>query len=560
MEQTDFPKLIKLKDLLATHAEYNPQCKLTKIGLLDKHDALYQAGQKFREFVKAFLIRRSIECSNNSPETTSGQNSIPTNYITNECGELTEQQIKEIRNRSTAGEGQYEARLRRAWYTPLVSGMIDFMVAAVNQNQPTLVASDPAKAGKKKSLLEIFISLVRKSSSDQPESKTDYWNNLNKNADGKGMDLAAVMRAALNEGMIHKRAYLAIRFPKVEAENLAVFEAAGGHDAKISLLTARDVDDWEEDEDGRLVWIRTHRSGMKRATTFGAPSIEWHCWTYITKEAILEYEAEWKVNERPTAETFDVKQSGNRPHSLKRLPVVRVRINDGLWVMDRLADTVLALFNRQSAATWTLDQMAFALLVIATNENLTQLNAEDVIALKVAQGDSANFVAPPPAIFDAQQKDIERLNGELSNSLHLMALRAEKDKGGNPASGAAKAIDRGGMIALLSAFASPMRDALEECVEVIQLARKDGVAIAVNGLDNFDTEGTDAKVATATDYLALPGIPDSGRRWALLETSLAMASNAPPELRETIVQEVMTDEAPEKPEIKEPILAGAGAE
>lgn len=527
----EFPSSIPLKDLLAQHSEYNPIDPNTKIGLLQKHEDLYEGGRKFRQHIKNYLVKRSFE-------TSGGQASNNPNV--NPKAENIQQNNKLAGGGGGSGEGCYDQRVKRAWYTPLVAGIIDFMVSAVFQNPPAIVAAAPAADGKR----SLFDSLKSKLTSwifgvASPSTESAYWHQLNRNADGKGRDLAALLRAGLLEVMLHKRAYLMPTFPESDAATVQQQREQGGLDAKICLLRAADVDDWQYDDDGNLVWIRVHRCELRRSTSYGQPDTELHRWTYITAAAVYRYQIEWKTGDQPKDETL-VPCIALRFHDTGRLPVVPIRIPEGLWVMDRLSDTALSLFNRQSAATWTLDQMAFCLLVVASRKQMSDIIARDITGLHLDPTETATFTAPPAAIFDAQQKDIDRLKEDLFLAIQAMVLvAAAKDEQGRQ-SGVAKQRDFGTLTTLLEAFAGPVRDAIEEVVEMIRQERGDeGLVLAVQGLDKFDVQSLELKLKNAASFLAIQDIPEAAKTWTILDTSLAMTSNAPAEVREAVVQELM---------------------
>jgi hypothetical protein len=526
----EFPSEIPLKHLLAQNAEYNPIDPNTKIGLIQKHEDLYEGGRKFRAHIRNYLIKRNYE---------SGGSQASNNPNVNPKAENVQQNNK-LASGGGSGEGCYDQRVKRAWYTPLVAGIIDFMVSAVFQNPPAIVAAAPATGDKK----TLFDSLKSKLTSwifgvASPSSESAYWHQLNRNADGKGRDLAAILRAGLLEVMLHKRAYLMPTFPESNATTVQQQKEQGGLDAKICLLKAADVDDWQYDDDGNLVWIRIHRCEMKRSNSYGQPDTELHRWTFITANAVYRYQIEWKQGEHPKEET-PVFGDAPRYHDIGRLPVVPIRIPEGLWVMDRLSDTALSLFNRQSAATWTLDQMAFCLLVVASQKQMSDIIARDITGLHLNPTETATFTAPPAAIFDAQQKDIDRLKEDLFLAIQAMVLvAAAKDEQGRQ-SGVAKQRDFGTLTTLLEAFAGPVRDAIEEVVEMIRTERGDqGLVLAVQGLDKFDVQSLELKLKNAAAFLSIQDIPESAKTWTILDTSLAMTSNAPAEVREAVVQELM---------------------
>lgn len=520
-DPNEYPAEILLKDLQATHTAYD----LAKI---EKYEALYEGGKKFHDLIDQFLVKLQMEEA--APEAKNQPGYNPKS----EGSGVT--QSPKLQGAGGFHGKQYTARKKRAWYCPVVAGIIDFMAAAVSQNPPNIVTSKPAdpKASLVDKVKNVILRLVGRK--DEAVDETSYWHTLNRDADGLGTDLPALGWQALIEGMVQKRSYLYVIFPEVTADNLADQEAKGGLDAKIGRLTARDVNDWQTDKRGALTMVRTYSCEHVRSNPWVQPDSKRHTWVYFTAQAVYQYVLVHKNDEEPNPESQMVTRVTANPHDLGRLPVVPVR-ND-IWPMERLYDSAVALFNRETAATWSLDRLAYAMMVLYTEKDLGEVVTDQALLLNPGS-DKAEILAPPAHIFAAQQADIERWKESLFLAIQAMVLlAAAKDEQGRQ-SGVAKQRDFGSLSTLLAAFASPLKDALEEVVEMIQEFRDDDdVALAIQGLDNFDVQSLELKLKNTASLLNLP-MPDAARNWAILDAALAACANAPSEVREQIVNEVM---------------------
>ncbi len=292
---------------------------------------------------------------------------------------------------------------------------------------------------------------------------------------------------------------------------------------------------WSVNSRGALTMIRVYTCERIRSLPFAQPDSQRHTWTYFTENAIYQYSFTHKDSEPPTPERSVLRMTAES-HELGCLPVVPVR-ND-LWPMERLFDSAVALFNRETAATWSLDRLAYAQLVLNTNKQISEVITDQALLLDV--GDSASILSPTQQIHDAQQKDIERLKESLFLAIQAMVLlAAAKDEQGRQ-SGVAKQRDFGSLTTLLAAFASPLKDALEKIVQIIQMARGDkDIALAIQGLDDFDIQSLELKLKNTASLMNLP-MPKAARDWAILDTALSACANAPSEVREQIVTQMMT--------------------
>lgn len=511
----EFPEAIPLCDLEKNHSEYNA-------AKLNEYDALYEGGDKFKELIDTFLIRLQMEEQEAWPVR---RNPLGVEARSTEHGQ--QEHNLEI------AELQYKSRKKRAWYAPLVPGVIDFMVAAVCQNQPSIVATSGQSSDKNLNLFARALEWIR---GQQAQSEVKYWNDINRNADGMGMDLGALGTRAIRAAMLHKRAYLGIRFPK-GADVFANFgqaEAAGMLNATITLLHARNVNDWKEDAYGKLEWVRTCYSEKRRPLPWQQPSIIVKTWTFITAQASYVYEYAKKEGDPVDV---PVRRLRFERHGLGELPVIP--INSPVWVMERLRDIAVALFNRQVALEWHLDKTAYAMLTLFTDKQIDQVVTD--LALVLNKGDAAQVTSPPAQTADALQKDIDRLKEEMFLAVQAMVLMAAaKDEQGRQ-SGVAKQRDFGSLSTLLSAFAAPLRDALEQAIRIIKKVRKEeSLPVSVQGLDKFDVQSLELKLKNAASALNLD-LPKTARKWIKMDTALAACADAPPEVREGIVTEIINE-------------------
>jgi hypothetical protein len=533
-----FPAAIPLADLRRTHPEYS----LAKI---QKHNDLYRGGDGFRKRIANYLVKRQVE------EIGATDQAWRNRETTANSGGPESDVLAQAVN---AGAKMWDARKRRAWYKPVVAGMIDFLAAAIFQAEPSVVAAEAKENAAAPTLAERLLASIENAFGGYDGNTSSYWHALNRDADGAGQDLAAIMRDAGMEVMLHRRAYLAVRFPRVLADPAAATLqqqiAAGEYAAQLYLLRAADVDDWACDERGELLWLRIHRKDSVRSFPWKEPDTERHIWTYVTSEALYEYRAEFP-RDKPPPDKDLIALTGGQPqlHNLGAIPIIPVTIPEGLWIMERLAETVIELFNRQASLAWHLDQMAFAMLVIASDRNFSQLLVPDLSGLHLGKGESAQIVGPDAQMAGALERDIERLKQELFLELQAMVLiAAARDEQGRQ-SGVAKQRDFGSLSTLLGALASPLRDALERAVSVILKVRRGAgldlkTIVAVQGMDKYDVLHLQEKLKNAVAFLAIPGVPDAARRWVLLDSALAMTANAPAEIREQVVTESLTAVAP----------------
>lgn len=423
---------------------------------------------------------------------------------------------------SAGGAGLRNARLACASYTPNAAGIIDWLAAAAFQAEPVIIP--------------------------QGGSETDnhYYHELNRNVDGCGRDLPSLMRSRLLEYMIHNRAYIAVEFPETPETDLGGQRSVGGLDARLRPLNARNVINWNVDDEGKLRWVLTYFCESKKLAPWSSDCVECHTWTYITATGSYEYEyvddskggySKSVLDDRAVAKLVEV-----RKNDLGVLPIIPIHIHGGPWVMDRIAPIALSLFNREASLQFALDQSAYAMMVVSTNKDISSLVASEVAAIKLSpnNGESVTFAAPPTNHFDSLQRSCEHLLASMYLAVQAMALQAASNDSNGRQSGVAKFRDFGAIAILISTFAAAMRDSIESAISIIKRARGDSVEISVAGLNQFDVQSRDVVLNLAKSYLDIPGIPETARRSVLAQVSDLMMVDAPTEMRSKAKNEALS--------------------
>jgi hypothetical protein len=391
------------------------------------YNALYVGGEEFRKHLDVMLPMRGLE------KASGGQ-----------------------------GTADYASRKARAQYTNYAGGIEDWLTAAVFRNNPGF----EVKGGDK-----------------------GYWKDLNENADGFGTPFYSLCRAALNVGMTNLRPYFKVSFPSADSK-----------DAVVSVVDAIAVDDWQYSEKGEFMWGRTHTSAnYRKDDEIKASDLVRHCWTYYAPDKIAIYEAD----EAPIAEglkkskkkapgiNLDPKKMAKLVsldgHDLGCSPLFDIRFTRSQWVMDRIFETLQALFRREASITYALDMQAFALPVITlAGGNVPSIAGSEVMALKLQPGESFGFAAPPSQIFEPLFKDADRLKENLRDVIQAMPVNASAIPQAGRLSGSAVNAMRDPEKTLFDSFAQPVKEAAKRMLEKIAEFRRENVEIELTGFEQGD--------------------------------------------------------------------------
>lgn len=413
---------------------------------------------------------------------------------------------------SAGGAGYRKARLACAYYTPHAGGIIDNLIGSVLQAPPKIEITK----------------------GDDPRAA--YWTNLNSDCDGRGRDLRTLTQSRLKGMMLFRRAYIYLERPSFVDSDLETAKKLGAYDIRIKALDAADVDDWEHDDDGNLLWVRVHAVEQTRSAPYAGIDTERHTWTFIDAAGRREYVAARQIkNGRVAAWKKESTAAGGdlEAHGFSILPVIPIDIERGFVVLDRLKSTILAHFNRESSREFALDTGALNLPIIKTDRDVANLMMSELSAIKLGatNGEDFFFRSPDAAIFNALKEDCDYLLGNLYSAIHAMALRAASQQENARQSGVAKFRDQGPMEVLMSLFAAPLVDAFEKVVRIIADMRQETeLGIRVSGLDRFDIQSMELEINKATEFINVPGMMPTAKREAAKEVALKYLAKSSPEI------------------------------
>ena len=394
--------------------------------------ALYDGGKAFRALIDQFLVKRTIEIQ----QENSGQ--VPAGV-----------------------EPIYAQRKKRAWYIPRGAGLVDWLVAAVHRQEPKIVC----KGG-------------------TAEQKA-FWEGLNDDADGRGMNLPALTRRVMRQIMVQGRGYFGITFPAAEGSvrNPSSLEFALRDYAPLQAT------DWMCDERGNLTMLRVYTCQTVRKNPWDTTSTMRHTWTFLTADKTAVYVADAENGQLPQ---YAKLAGAVQPHDFGRIPVFDVRAGAEAHIVSRCYDILVALFNRESSITYLLDLLAFAQLVLKLGNNKSTKDlvsaAEAALLLNADENENAGYINPSPDITRPLFDDEKRLTDSLYQVLQMAAISAATTQTQNPRqAAAAKAMDRDPLVSLLYSFAWPVRDALEELIAAGKKHRgEDDLEIELEGLEGYE--------------------------------------------------------------------------
>lgn len=371
--------------------------------------------------------------------------------------------IKRQLERLPEGTRIYEMRKERSQYINRAGGFVDWFDAAVFAGEIKIISPEGNK----------------------------FWEGLNENADGLGTSFSTLCRQLLNAMMIDLRSYLKVSFDHGGEEIRPDEKEKLG--ATLSVVRAKEIDDWEWDAEGELDWARAHSFDLIRpvGNPFDTPDRERHTWTFYGKNEIAIYEAIKKIDENFQKDAIAQRVIGGMPsHDFGRPPLIDIRATHGQWLMERIFDVIKAGYNREAALTWALDTQAYALMVLHKEDKVApKVYGSELMALLMGVNETVTFAAPESGIFEPLFKDVERLSSDLREVIHAMAINAAAIPQAGRLSAQAVAAMRDPMVTLLDSFAQPIEEAVLRAIRAIQKYRgEENLEIELEGFNQHSAE------------------------------------------------------------------------
>jgi len=354
----------------------------------------------------------------------------------------------------------YDLRLESAFYTNYAAGIVDWFSAKVVEGNPRIIVGDN-------------ISDLSKA----------YWESLNHNADGCGNPLVTLCRWAAREIIINSRAYWCIKFNE---ENSI--------DGRLSLFDAITVDDWQKDVDNGVQWIRRHTVDTIRdeEKPWSAATKELHFWTFYDNEKIIIYTASRDVGKNWNKKDIAIK-TFEQYHEFGN-PVFDIRSDESMWVMDRIKEPAIKLFQREANLNFYLDNVTIQVPYLNLNdpESWKSLPMTPLGAIVLGLNEKFGYASPSSAGFEPSFKSIELCKRSFYESLQIMAKEAAALPQAGRLSGEAVESMQKPMEILLGSFAWPIQDALERSIASLKEYRTEPDAdIRVVGFGKIEADETE---------------------------------------------------------------------
>jgi hypothetical protein len=463
----------------------------------------------------------------------------------------------------------YDDRKRRAFYLPYPGTIVDTLTAALEGDPVRLVADEAPDEDDEEAAAD---------GADVGEVPA-WWSRWCERVTAPGASLEhtyslhGIVCEAIRAAQVKQSAWLLADLPRVDPaaaaaaaqDSLAAQEALGLRDPYLCLVDASEVIDWDQDEDGTLLYVWRHTTSRRRIDPTKRRDATVHTWTLYDAHGWARYELEVRDGQPPSPETA-VALVDSQPHPFGVVPWVRFWFPDGLWTMGQLESIAREHFNKRCALSWAEFKSLFAILyeflaspqqpgsgAVRTvgggaddpNRAINQIRGQGWTQRR-GKDDRAEFIGPDTAPFKEARESCAELMQEMHRVTRTMAASADMKSAALQRSAESKADDRTDEEKVLQAFGLRGRRLAIALMDLVAAGRGERrpEGVRIQGLESFDVEGIQAGIAAAVELFAgVPILSATFKRSVLTRLYakiMALGDDASPEEIKAMRQEVRT--------------------
>ena len=371
----------------------------------------------------------------------------------------------------------YAERLSRSFYENYVGSIVDWYTATLFRREPVLTFEGTN------------------------ERARQFFGKFIDDCDLKGASIAEFFRRQFVEALICGKSYILVDFPRQNgpAGTRAEEDERGASRAYLVSYSADELINWSYDEHGHYQWVVLRTESLRKDRIEDAAWKKQVRWVYYDKENFRIYEQAERGNEHGRIELVSEGRHGLAVQM--RVPVVEVRVSEGLWLLNKAGTLQLEHFNKSNALGWALTMGLFAMPVVYSERDWNQVMGESYY-IQLGPQDRFGWTEPQGTVYQIAAENLTRLQEEIYRVCYVTHAGGAIS-GSVAQSGASKQRDFAITQEVLRAYGDAVKDGMKRVLRAIESARQDGLSIDVSGMDEFDIGDFGTELADAQSLLAL---------------------------------------------------------
>lgn len=388
----------------------------------------------------------------------------------------------------------YEARRKRAFYFSYLGEIIDGLVAELTKQQ-VIIKGEP-----------------------EPDPfYTAFCDDISPPG-GTEMSLHELLKRQITEALLLGCSWTLVDLPKPDEQELAPESFISEQDAGLLRAYAVPIDPacvyyWEADENGELEWANICSKQQKRTGIEDSANLIREIYTVYTPEQwdryVVEYTADGK--RPPPKDEQEITPVASGTHSFGRVPLIPLKLPDGLCAGDKLHSAAREGFNLRCMLHHGMHKSASPFLVakLQAPDALNPVSEDPNRAVNQTVGigrvwigaekDDLNYLSPDTKGFEVIGEQLKALRDEMHRVTHSMAKAAENSPAVHQRSGRSKEIDQSATSIVLAALGQFVREHGINIHEMAGAGRKDPPILwTASGMEDYDADSKEKQIEEAT--------------------------------------------------------------
>lgn len=406
----------------------------------------------------------------------------------------------------------YAERLSRSFYENYIGSIVDWYTATLFRREPVL-----AFEGKN-------------------ERAKNFFSEFTEDCDMKGTSITEFFRRQFIDALVSGKSFVLIDFPRLgrPAGTRAEEDERGASRAYLVSYAADELINWSYDEHGHYEWVVLRTESLKKAKIEDAAWTKLTRWVYYDKESYRIYEQAEQGTTRGQVEVVSEGRHGLAKQ--ERVPLVELRVSEGLWLLNKAGSLQLEHFNKSNALGWALTMGLFAMPVVYSERDWNQVMGESYY-IQLGPQDRFGWTEPEGHVYQIAADNLARLQEEIYRVCHVAHAGAALS-GSNALSGLSKQRDFAITQEVLRAYGDAVKEAMKRVLRAIEAAREDDLSVDVSGMDEFDIGDFGTELADAQTLLGLGIKSPTLQRQVFKKLAFQFLCDVRQEVKDRIAREI----------------------
>jgi hypothetical protein len=219
-----------------------------------------------------------------------------------------------------------------------------------------------------------------------------------------------------------------------------------------------------------------------------------------------------------------------------RVPLFTLGVSDALWLMNKAAHLQLEHFNKANALGWAITMGLFAMPVIYSDREWSQIVGESYY-VQLGPQDRFGWAEPDGKVYQIAADNLRVLKEELYRVCYLAQASGEMT-GGHAQSAVSKQMDFTITQEVLRAYGSTLKESMRKVLTAVSDARRDDVVTTVAGLDEVDITDFGQELSDATNLLGMGIESPTLRNQIFQRLAFKYLNDARQETKDQIAREI----------------------